>query len=169
MVSLVDSERWAPLIGRLFIAFGTVERATHECVRSWSNEAVYKHVKKMPLFGRIELAIDLVASQPFSAENKANFVASLRGAKKLAEYRNIIAHSPLALVLFREQPDTPFREAIASNTDDSRFVEFAELQRVVEQAEASAESVQHNLAAFRVERIDFESLNRFGGLRGSDA
>lgn len=158
MVSLVDKEKWAPLIGRLFISFGSIESVTHDCIRQFSSDVIHKNIKRMPLSRRIDLAIDLVASQPFSEANKSVFVADFRKAQELADRRNIIAHSPLSLVLFREEPDAPMREAIASNTDDERFIEFGELQEAVEQSEAIAEKIHHNMAAFRLEGIELSTF-----------
>jgi hypothetical protein len=164
MVSLVDKTKWAPLVGRLFLSFGTIESATHDCIRSWAGEVIYKHVKKTPLTRRIALAIDLLAEQNFSEANKAVFLDHLHKAKALVEHRNIIAHSPLALVLFQEEPGTPFVEAIASNTDEGKLIEFAELQESVEQAEAIAEKIHGALAMFRFESLNVEFLQKAGGL-----
>jgi tetrahydromethanopterin S-methyltransferase subunit B len=74
---------------------------------------------------------------------------NLRKTKHLVEIRNIIAHSPLALVLFQEETETPFREAIASNSDDSKIIEFEKLQETVEQAEEIVERLHQHLASFR--------------------
>ena len=169
MVSLVDKTKWATLVGRLFLSFGTIESATHDCIRNWAGEVVYKHVKKMPLTRRIELAIDLLANQEFSEANKALFLGLLKNAKTLVEQRNIIAHSPLALVLFQEEPETPFREAIASNTDENKLIEFAELQEAVKQAEAISENIHGALAMFRFESLNLEFLQQAGGLPKSSA
>jgi hypothetical protein len=169
MVSLVDKTKWAPLVGRLFLSFGTIESATHDCIRNWAGEVVYKHVKKMQLNRRIELAIDLLGKQDFSEANKAVFLGYLKKAKVLVEQRNIIAHSPLALVLFQEEPDAPFREAIASNTNENKLIEFAELQEAVEQAEAISENIHGALAMFRFESLNLEYLQQAGGLPKSAA
>ncbi|VVP89003.1 hypothetical protein PS934_01433 [Pseudomonas fluorescens] len=149
MVSLVDKNQWAPLIGRLFISFGSIESLTHDCIRKWSSSIVYKYVKGMPLSRRIEFAIELLAEQSFPDKEKEAFKANLRKSKSLVEIRNIIAHSPLALVLFQEESDTPFREAIASNSDDSKIIEFEKLQKAVEQTEEIVERLHQHLASFR--------------------
>jgi hypothetical protein len=160
MVSLIDSEKWAPLIGKLFIAFGTVERATHDCIRAWSNDVVYKHVKGMPFARRIDLAIDLVATQPFSDTSKATFIADFQATKILAQQRNVIAHSPLVLVLFSDEGNAAIYEALASNTDEARHIEFDELEDIVKEAEALADKINYNLATFRRESVDRASSAR---------
>ena len=149
MVSLVDKNRWAPLIGRLFISFGSIENLTHDCVRKWSSSVVYKYVKGIPLSRRIDFAIELLTEQTYPDKEKEAFKVNLRKTKHLVEIRNIIAHSPLALVLFQEETETPFREAIASNSDDSKIIEFEKLQETVEQAEEIVERLHQHLASFR--------------------
>ncbi len=105
MVSLVDSARWAPLIGRMFIAFGSIERTTHECIRNWAGEIVHKHFAKTPLSARIDLARDLAEAQDATEATKKAFVRSLLNAKNLAQNRNLVAHNPLCLVLLQDYLD----------------------------------------------------------------
>ncbi|MNN85703.1 hypothetical protein D3C81_2030230 [compost metagenome] len=52
-------------------------------------------------------------------------------------------------MLFQEESDTPFREAIASNSDDSKIIEFEKLQKAVEQTEEIVERLHQHLASFR--------------------
>lgn len=160
MVSLVDSEKWAPLIGKLFISFGTIERATYECIRNWSNDLVYERATRTPFQNRVDLAIKLVATQPYSDASKATFVADFQTTKNLATHRNVIAHSPLVLVLFSADGNAAVCEAIASNKEKDRLIEFAELEDIVKQAETLADKINHNLATFRRESVDLASSTR---------
>ncbi len=43
MVNLVEATRWAPLIGRLFIAFGNIEETTHLSIRDWAGAQIHRH------------------------------------------------------------------------------------------------------------------------------
>jgi hypothetical protein len=159
MVNLVEKNRWAPLIGQLFISFGSIESITHDCVRKWSSSVVYKYVKGMPLSRRIEFVIELISEQPFPEKEKEAFKANLRKTKHLVEIRNIIAHSPLALVLFQDESETPFREAITSNSDDSKIIELEQLQETVEQVEEFLESLHQCMAYFRYFHLDLHLPN----------
>jgi len=167
MVSLVDSARWAPLIGRMFIAFGSIERTTHECIRNWAGERIHKHFAKAPLSARIDLARDLAEAQDATEATKKAFVRSLLNAKDLAQNRNLVAHNPLCLVLLQDSLDRPFLEAIAHNTDDSKFLSYEALVEIVGRTERCAEELIHNFVTFRMEKLDVESLKSFPGLGGT--
>jgi hypothetical protein len=103
----------------------------------------------MPLSRRIEFSIELISEQTFPDKDKEAFKANLRKAKNLVEIRNIIAHNPLALVLFQDESETPFREAITSNSDSSKIIDFEKLQEIVEQTEELVESLHQHMAYFR--------------------
>ena len=61
MANFVDSEhKWATLIGRIFVAFGAIEKLTHECMQEWLNETAYKHLKGSRLARRIDLVQRIV-------------------------------------------------------------------------------------------------------------
>lgn len=166
MIELVDSSRWEPLIGKLFIAFGGIERTTHECIREWAGEKIHKHFVRASLSARIELAIDLTESQEAKESTKEAFRKSLQQAKDLTKHRNLVAHNPLCLVLLQDKLDTPFLEAISHNIDDNKFLSYGDLSFIVKKSGKVAEELLNNYVAFRVEKIDFESLKGLSGLKG---
>lgn len=168
MVKLVDPTRWAPLIGRLFIAFGGIERTTHECIREWAGERIHKHFARAPLSSRIDLVCDLTEEQEASEAIKSVFVNSLLSAKKLAPNRNLVAHNPLCLVLLQDSPDDPLLEAIAHSTEE-KYLSFDELAKIVEEAEHCSDELSHNFVAFSVEKLDVEHLKQFPGLPSTSA
>ncbi len=47
MVSLVNNGKWAPLIGELFLTFGSIEMAVQKCIKQWTTNVIYEHVKKI--------------------------------------------------------------------------------------------------------------------------
>lgn len=165
MVSLVDPAPWAPLIGRLFIAFGGIERTTHECIREWAGETIHRHVARSSLSARLAPAADLAESRDASTSMKQGFKAALSQARDLSKHRNLVAHNPLCLVLLQGDIDSVFLEAIASNTDDDKHMSLSELGDIVEAAERCSEDLLRSFVAFRVAKIDFESLKYFPGLR----
>lgn len=161
MTKIVDSSRWEPLIGRLFLAFGSIERTTHECIRNWAGEKIHKHFTRASLSARIELAIDLAASQEVTEATKSAFCRALEQAKRLAQHRNHVAHNPLCLVLLQDDLEPSFLEAIAHN---NKILSYEDLSSIVENAEHVAEELSHNFVEFRIEKLDFESLKSFPGL-----
>lgn len=167
MVSLVDSARWAPIIGRMFIAFGSIERTTHECIRDWAGEIIHKHFANAPLSARIDLARDLAEAQSATDATQKAFVRSLLSAKKLAQNRNLVAHNPLCLVFLQDSLDRSFLEAVAHHTKEQKILSYEALVEIVDRTERCAEELVHNFVAFRVEKLDLESLKSFPGLDGT--
>ncbi|MES9828205.1 MAG: hypothetical protein ABW201_08070 [Candidatus Thiodiazotropha sp.] len=150
MANLVDLDhKWAILIGRVFIAFGSIERTTHECLKKWLEEPVYPHVKHMKFSSRVDLLIDVTKKQKYSEENTNEFVSNLKEAKELAKKRNLIAHNPLMLCLFQGEGD--FVEAIASNLRDDLTMEFHELEDLMHKSEELASSLIDGTTKFRLE------------------
>jgi len=153
----------------MFIAFGSIERTTHKCIRNWAGEKIHKHFAKAPLSARIDLAQDLARSLDATEATKQAFCRSLVQAKSLVQHRNLVAHNPLCLVFLQDSLDQPFLEAIAHNTNDAKFLSYEELTEIVENTEHCAEELIHNFIAFRVEKIDVESLKSFPGLGAARA
>ena len=136
MVKLVDlSHQWAIEIGRVFIAFGSIEYITHQCLRNVPRDAIYEATKKMLLAPRIDLLVALLKPLP---EGKAIRLALLlRKAKELAEHRNLIAHNPLVLDLYAsEEGETTIRESIRSLRNEDKVLTFAQLVELRAQCES---------------------------------
>lgn len=150
MAKIVDLDhRWATLIGRVFIAFGSIERQTHESLKKWLEEPVYPHVKHMKLSQRVDLLIDVVQQQSFDKDNIDSFIVDLKKAKNLTKTRNLIAHNPLMLCLFQEKKD--FVEAIVSNVKDDVTMEFLELEELAASSEELASNIIDGVTKFRLE------------------
>ena len=163
MVKLVDSTLWIPLIGKLFIAFGGIERTSHSCIREWAGDGIHKHFAKLSLSLRLNLAADLAESQNVSESTQDAFRKALKEVRTLSQYRNLVAHNPLCLVFLQRDLDTTMLEAIASNVNDKHLT-LKELTEIVALAEACDEDFLSAFVAFRVEGMDFESLKHFPGL-----
>lgn len=170
MVNFVNTDKWAPLIGRLFIAFGSIERITHQCIRQWAGSTIHNHVAKNSLLNRLELAVDLTHQQDAAESLKTAFIGSLQTAKALSAQRNRVAHNPLCLIMSLDPADEPFREAIAHNTKESDFLTFEDLTLVVLNSERCSEELMRNFAAFRIANLNLKSFSSDTKLRtfGSD-
>ncbi|TWR59802.1 hypothetical protein FIV41_13700 [Pseudomonas marginalis] len=143
----------------MFIAFGSIERTTHQCIHDWAGKTIHKHFARAPLSSRIDLARDLAKSQDAPKVTQEAFIHSLLTAKKLAESRNLVAHNPLCLVILQGAPDNPLLEAIAHHTDDSKLLSYEALVEIVERTELCAEDLVHNFVAFRLAKLD---LGKYG-------
>ncbi len=175
MADLVNSERWAPLIGRLFLAFGYIEKTAHDGIREWGGDLIHSHVHTMRLSQRLDLVADLANATDGSAETKRAFCEAVRQAKGLAKWRNHVAHNPLLLVILQEGDEPPLYEAIAHPVRKDE-ISFEKLQNIVEQAESCSESISHWFIGFRVEKMKLARLDEnaarlraAGGLSGLTA
>ncbi len=143
MVKIVDLKgEWAALIGRLFISFGSIENITHACMLDWMKDPIYDHLKNMTFSRRVDLVVTLLSDQPFKKEFSEEFEIYFKSAKKLAEYRNLVAHNPLMLVLFTETGD--FQEAITHVHKEEKFIDFNELRAIVEEIEFVENKIKEN-------------------------
>jgi hypothetical protein len=89
-------ERFVQLIGTVIKTCGLLEFQINHVIKSSSKDPILaKHVIKLPLRRRIEVLQDLMLDRP---ELKAPEVKSLcKELKKIAEERNLIAHSPVVV------------------------------------------------------------------------
>ena len=155
MASIVDTDKWAPFVGRLMLGFSILEGSTFDALRLWTyNEVIFKYLKKSRFSERIDILLELVEFQNYKPENVAFYTKQLLELKGLVRYRNLVAHNSLALVLFIEEDDTPLREAIVSNRDEPRGIEFDELISIVSRVEQLAKLVNEALARFKLESIN---------------
>ncbi|MDP9895371.1 hypothetical protein J2W32_004469 [Variovorax boronicumulans] len=153
MVSLVNTELWAPSVGRFILAMGSIESVMRRCVLNWTSSTIYKHTKSMGLNQRIDLVMGLVEEQPFPAASKASFSKSLAEAKSLIPTRNTVAHHPLALMIFVDV-DRPLQEGIFPKDSEEGSITLEVLQLAYTKAEKVASDLEEGLVRFRSKSID---------------
>jgi hypothetical protein len=163
MAKIVDPTPWIPQIGRIFIAFGGIERTSHDCIREWAGEKIHKHFARASLTARLNLAADLSESRNASELAKKAFTSAVSEAKALIKYRNLVAHNPLCLVFLQGDLDTQVLEAITSNVED-KHLGLKELTDAAAYSEACEETLLHAFVAFRAEAINLEFIKSFPGL-----
>lgn len=135
MTKLVDLEHvWAKLIGRTFIAFGSIEKSTYEYLESWVSLKVFIYIKDLGLTKKLDLLIDLCDEQQY--ENIAELIEYFELAKKLTLKRNIIAHNPLILTLY--EGDDKFTEIIQSIKKENTQIDLEELKEITIKSEEIA-------------------------------
>lgn len=127
MTKIVDlSHQWAVEIGRVFIAFGSIEFVTHDCLKKVPRDAIYDAANRMSLGPRIDLLIAILTSLH---EGKAvRLAVLLRRAKELSEQRNMIAHNPLGLdVYVSEKGEPSVLESIRSLRHKNKTMTYEQL------------------------------------------
>jgi hypothetical protein len=153
MVSLVDDEKWVPLIGRLMLTFSQIEGITLNLLEKWSNPPIYQQLRTLPLKRRLSLLLELVTIQDHTEENKAFFNGLLTSLLPLLTYRNLVAHNPVSLVIMCEDDVTPLREGIPKSHTSQHVVEFDELRGVLHKAIAVKEGLYEAISRFRLEKL----------------
>ncbi|WP_404419019.1 hypothetical protein [Marinospirillum sp.] len=155
MVKLVDLDhKWAVAIGRIFVAFGSIESCTYKCIDAFAEETIAKFLKSMPLAKRTEVLIDLVSPKNLETENKTEFLNNLEEIRKLLEKRNLIAHNPLVLQVYDEETsDTVWRERIISEKNKNKSIDYDEIMVIADKSESLSSSIHSNMAKFRLEGV----------------
>ena len=145
MVKLVDLDhKWAKLIGRTFVAFGSIEKSSYEYLESWVSSKVFTHIKGMGLAKRLGLLLDLCEEQDY--EDIDDLIEYFKEAKELSKKRNIIAHNPLVLTLY--EGDDKFTEIIQSIKKENIQIELEELMEITRKSEV----VASNLISYKINR-----------------
>ena len=142
MVSLVDKNKeWAMAIGRAFVAFGGIEHATVECLRTIPRDRIQKSTQMFRLAQRVDLLLEILESR--EGDEFVQLALCLRRVKELARMRNIVAHNPL--VLDFSIPDysrgMAFTEAIAVTHKQRLLISLEGVQRFAEDSEKLASEI----------------------------
>lgn len=148
MVKLTNmSGIWSEPIGRVFLAFGSIEHAVLIGLRDIPKDKFQRTVVRMPLASRIELLIEIIESR--SEVPYFVFIDALKKAKELAKLRNILAHNPLVLEVYEAQGNFLTTEVIAAMHNEKHRMSFTELNEFVKEAEGLAEQLYECLARIR--------------------
>ena len=153
MVSLVDDEKWVPVIGRLMLTFSQIEGITIDLLETWSNQPTFEQLRTLPLTRRVRLLLELATIQGHTDENVAFFTASLESLLPLLTYRNLIAHNPVSIVIMFEDDVIPLREGIPKSPTSQHVVSFDELTAVLQKTKVVKEGLYNAVSRFRLEKL----------------
>ena len=144
MAKLVNlSGKWAAPIGRLFIAFGGIEKILLDCLLFFPRDPIYRHAARQSLRSKIDLLTEILEPRTKSSDEIKKLVELLNQTKLLSEKRNLIAHNPLMLQVAEDPNDSaPLHECIISARKGGKVISFEELEKIVDEAE-SIESMLH--------------------------
>jgi len=167
MFDLIEKKKWIPLVGRLMLAFSSIEEITYDILKYWTNDICFTRLRKLSLSERIKLLIELSNVQKCCLENKEYLQNYLHELYTFIQYRNLIAHNQVSLVLYNnEDKETVFKEAIISNEDTFKTVEYNDLKKIVPKVEALEESILKVFLKIKIENFDFDLISKFKGLDG---
>jgi len=126
-----EFEQWKVLVGGTILAFGEIELVTLKCLERIPKDNIYKTASKLPFARRIELIIDIL--QPHSSISEySNFIAGLSKAKELSQYRNLLAHNPLAIEVYEHKAtgDLHMLQLIRSSRNDKKSIDLSSMKEL---------------------------------------
>jgi len=159
MFDLIEKNKWIPLVGRLMLAFSSIEESTNNILKFWTNDIIFTRLRKLGLSERIKLILELSNVQECCLENKECLQNQLNELYTLIQYRNLIAHNQVSLVLYNNE--TVFKEAIVSNGDTFKTVEYNDLKTIVPKVENLEESILNAFLKIKIEKYNFDQISKF--------
>ncbi len=138
MVRLVDLDhRWAHEIGRVFIAFGSIEYTVHSLLEVVPRDPIHRTTAGLRLGQKLEMLVEILDVRDGAKE--AALAALLRRVKPLAEDRNLIAHNPLALDIYLSEAGEPMsHESIRHMRNSTKHMSFQDVEKLRQAAEELA-------------------------------
>ena len=135
MVANVDNKhKWAVQVGRVFIAFGSIEYTTIQCVDNITKDNILETAKKFSLSRRIDLIIEILSI--YNHKDITKFKGLLKKVKLLSEQRNLIAHNPLVLDIYQnDKNELLIKEKIHSLRNPNKHIRLDELKKLAEDSE----------------------------------
>lgn len=151
MVSIVDTECWAPTVGRFMLAFGSIEASVSGILQLWCSDEQWRSVSDQKLGQRVAFLCDVLEGRDLNLKAKRVLRQNLSEVMRLAKMRNLIGHNPLMLALFEvEDSSSVFREAIISTRNEDKLVTLDDLQHQLAQVEALEDAITQNAAAIKL-------------------
>lgn len=150
MSKIVDLKgNWAAAIGKAFVAFGSIEHLTVACLREIPNDPIQRTAKAFKLGQRIDLLLELLESH--NEEPFLHLSEKLKAVKDLSQTRNLIAHNPLLLEVYKFDDGSLFhREVIAALHSENRITLSQVEEFAVKSESLASELLTVSLKAFEI-------------------
>ncbi len=137
-------EKWAPLIGRLVLAFGEVEYCFMVCLGPLASHEYWPELKHSEFNKKAATSVQVLHNYDRYPESKrAMFL--INEAVKRAKVRNLVAHNPLNIVPNNDLSD--FHLAIGSLRNHEIHISEQELRTAMEEIEQIAAEL-HNIVNY---------------------
>jgi len=145
MVRIINDEKWAPIVGKFMIAFGSIEKCVNELLRHQCGEAHMRFALTLMLAQRFKLLRELLSERSLSDVARSVLIANLDDAQELVRTRNLVAHNPLVLSMFHHDDEATrtMREVIYAERN-GKAIEFEELIRLTDRATKVAAALAQN-------------------------
>lgn len=132
----VARDKWAMAVGRAILAFGDVERVTHECLFGLLPRDAFACVARLRFPERADLVLALFRSGTASQERIQDLEKLLGQAKELAKVRNVIAHNPMEIGVYEDDAGRlHLKDEMARYRDATRVYSLADIEAYAQGAE----------------------------------
>ncbi|MFT2792932.1 hypothetical protein ACMV5I_23085 [Serratia sp. T13T92] len=149
-MNIVDTEKWAPVVGKFVLGFGSLEHHTYILLKKHVEPIVLKYTSNLPFKTRIKFLRNIFVNHKYSQR----YTACMDSIIELIDMRNLIAHNPLFLVFYEEPEDRVYDEAIGSYKKINELILYEDLVKAVNKIE----SIEHELISISAE-ITLEKIN----------
>ena len=144
MVRIINDEKWAPVIGKLFIAFGTIEGCVNTLLKEWCSAKTFAHVIADPLERRVSLLKSLAFEQNIGEHNREVLIVNLNDVLAIATTRNLIAHNPLVMTIYLDDASNPALLEVVRSERSEKTIEFDKLVAIGNRAKRLADALSQN-------------------------
>lgn len=128
--------QWRAATGRFLLEFASIEWFTYHIINELPTERIFESTKDLPFRKRADLAIQLLQGKGLDESLTQKAISLLKESIKLAEKRNILAHSPLLLNLFDEAVGPDLKFDIFRYGDSVPEISFEDLEQLCLKVEA---------------------------------
>ncbi|ATM78121.1 hypothetical protein CRN79_20825 [Serratia fonticola] len=153
-MNIVDTEKWAPVVGKFVLGFGSLEHHTYTLLKKHVEPIALKYTSNLPFKTRVKFLRDIFVSNETNHKYSQLYTACMDSIIELIDMRNLIAHNPLFLVFYEEPEDRVYDEAIGSYKKIDELILYEDLVKAVNKIE----SIEHELISISVE-ISLEKIN----------
>jgi len=137
---------WAPVIGRLLLAFGEIEYCLIICLGPLDGHHALDKLKASDFKKKASESLRVLSINHSARPGAKRAIQLLNQAIKLAEYRNLVAHNPLTIGAYTdEMGDIQFRLVVSSLRNHKKSIALSDLQEVAEATECVAAELHNTI------------------------
>lgn len=135
-----EHDEWRRMVGTAILSFGDIEFITLKCPAHIPSDTIVKVSSRLPFSRRVDLIVQILEGRSSQPPSVMTLIATLKRAKALSEYRNMIAHNPLLLDLYIDQAsgDMKAERAITAARSEGKSIDLAGLKELAAEAESLA-------------------------------
>jgi hypothetical protein len=134
-----ELEQWKICVGTAMLGFGEIELITLKCLEYFPKDNIYKFASSLTLGRRIDLLMGILMERRNETEIE-NIFQMLGRAKKLAEFRNLLAHNPLMANVFEHKHtgDLEIKMLISAIRSGKNAVDLEDVKELSDEVESLA-------------------------------